>query len=95
MAATTDLLSLMRFTAPSLPGELAEARIIELLAELQRRGEATGQELLEVLEPTMRSARRRAVALPAAGGASGGSVRLGSISICAEWAAGARKPKVG
>jgi hypothetical protein len=59
MAATTDLGSLVRFTAPSLPGELDEPRIIELLAELQRRGEATGQELLEVLEPAKHGAGRR------------------------------------
>jgi starch synthase len=61
MAATTDLRSLVRFTAPSLPGELEEAGIAELLSELQRRGEATARELIEVLEPAQRRARRRAL----------------------------------
>jgi starch synthase len=61
MAATTDLRSLVRFTAPSLPGELEEAGIAELLAELQRRGEATARELIEALEPARRGAGRRAV----------------------------------
>jgi glycosyltransferase involved in cell wall biosynthesis len=61
MVATTDLRSLVRFTAPSLPSELDEAGIIELLAELHRRGKATGRELLEVLEPAKRGAGRRAL----------------------------------
>src|SRR5262249_50237783 len=61
MAATTDLRFLVRFTAPRLPGELDEPRIIELLAELHRRGEATGQALLKVLEPAKRGAGQRAV----------------------------------
>jgi glycosyltransferase involved in cell wall biosynthesis len=61
VAATTDLRSLVRFTAPSLPSELDEAGIIELLAELHRRGKATGRELLEMLEPANRGAGRRAL----------------------------------
>jgi alpha-maltose-1-phosphate synthase len=61
MSATTDLRSLVRFTAPALPGELDEAGITELLAEFHRRGEMTAQELLEVLEPAKRGAGRRAV----------------------------------
>ena len=59
--AMTELRSLLRFTAPSLPSELDEAGITELLDELHRRGEATMQELLEVLEPSRRSAGERAV----------------------------------
>jgi alpha-maltose-1-phosphate synthase len=61
MAATTDLHSLVRFTAPALPGELDEAGIAGLLAELHRRGEATARELLEALEPAKRAAGKRAV----------------------------------
>jgi len=60
-AITADLLSLLRFTAPSLPGELDETRIAELLAELHHRGEATARELVEVLEPTQRVAGERAM----------------------------------
>jgi alpha-maltose-1-phosphate synthase len=60
VTATTELCTLLRFTAPSLPGELDEAGIERLLAELHRRGEATVHELLEVLEPTKRSAGQRA-----------------------------------
>jgi glycosyltransferase involved in cell wall biosynthesis len=59
--ATADLPALLRFTAPALRGELDEAGIARLLAELRRRGEATARELLEVLEPVQRSAGRRAV----------------------------------
>ena len=58
---TTDLTALLRFTAPALPGELNEAGIARLLAELHRRGEATARELLEVLEPAQRGAGQRAV----------------------------------
>ena len=58
---TTDLTALLRFTAPALPGELNEAGIDRLLAELHRRGEATARELLEVLEPAQRGAGQRAV----------------------------------
>jgi alpha-maltose-1-phosphate synthase len=58
-AATTDLSALLRFTAPSLPGELDETEIAELLAELHRRGEAPVNELLQVLEPARRGAGRR------------------------------------
>jgi alpha-maltose-1-phosphate synthase len=61
MATTTDVRSLVRFTAPSLPGELDEPGISELLVELHRRGEVTGQELLEILEPAKRGAGQRAV----------------------------------
>jgi glycosyltransferase involved in cell wall biosynthesis len=61
MSATIDLRSLVRFTAPALPGELNEAEIAELLSELQRRKETTAQELLEVLEPTRLGAGRRAL----------------------------------
>jgi glycosyltransferase involved in cell wall biosynthesis len=61
MPATADLPALLRFTAPALPGELDETGIARLLAELHRRGEATGQELLEVLEPAQRRAGGRAV----------------------------------
>jgi alpha-maltose-1-phosphate synthase len=61
MSITIDLRSLVRFTAPALPGELDEAEITELLAEFHRRGETTAQELLEVLEPARRGAARRAV----------------------------------
>jgi hypothetical protein len=61
VTATTELRSLLRFTAPSLPSELDEAGIAKLLAELHRRGEATVRELLEVLEPTRRGAGQRAV----------------------------------
>jgi alpha-maltose-1-phosphate synthase len=59
-AATTDLSTLLRFTAPSLPGELDETEIARLLAELHRRGEAPVNELLQVLEPARRGAGRRA-----------------------------------
>jgi alpha-maltose-1-phosphate synthase len=59
-AATTDLSTLLRFTAPSLPGELDETEIAGLLAELHRRGEAPVNELLQVLEPARRDAGRRA-----------------------------------
>jgi alpha-maltose-1-phosphate synthase len=61
VTATTELRSLLRFTAPSLPGELDEVGITELIDELHRRGEATAGELLEVLEPTRRGAGQRAV----------------------------------
>jgi starch synthase len=61
LAATTELRSLLRFTAPSLPNELDEAGTSKLLAELHRRGEATVRELLEVLEPARRGAGQRAV----------------------------------
>jgi starch synthase len=61
LAATTELRSLLRFTAPSLPSELDEAGTSKLLAELHRRGEATVRELLEVLEPARRGAGQRAV----------------------------------
>ena len=57
----TELRSLLRFTAPSLPSELDEAGITELLDELHRRAEATAQELVEVLEPGKREAALRAV----------------------------------
>jgi hypothetical protein len=60
-AAATDLHSLVRFTAPALPGELDEAGITELIDELNRRGETTVRELLEVLEPARRGAGQRAV----------------------------------
>jgi starch synthase len=60
-ATIIDIHSLVRFTAPTLPGELDEAGISKLVAELHRRGEATGRELLEVLEPTQRAVGRRAV----------------------------------
>jgi len=60
-AGTADLPTLLRFTAPALPGELDKAGIAGLLAELHRRGEATARELLEVLEPAQRGAGRRAV----------------------------------
>jgi hypothetical protein len=56
-----DVPSLLRFTAPALPGELDEAAIAGLLAELRRRGEATAQELLEALEPAQRRVGMRAV----------------------------------
>jgi alpha-maltose-1-phosphate synthase len=58
-AATTDLSTLLRFTAPSLPGELDETEIASLLAELHRRGDAPVNELLQVLEPARRDAGRR------------------------------------
>ena len=58
-AATTDLSTLLRFTAPSLPGELDETEIASLLAELHRRGDAAVNELLRVLEPARRDAGRR------------------------------------
>jgi alpha-maltose-1-phosphate synthase len=61
MAATTELRTLLRFTAPALPDELEEAGITELLTELHRRGEATAQELVEVLEPAKRGRGLRAV----------------------------------
>jgi hypothetical protein len=61
MAATTDLRSLVRFTAPSLPGDLDEVGIAELLAEPQRRGEATARELIDALKPARRGAGKRAV----------------------------------
>jgi alpha-maltose-1-phosphate synthase len=60
-AATADLHALLRYTAPTLPCELDETGINELLAELHRRGEATAWDLLEVLEPAQRDAGRRAV----------------------------------
>lgn len=60
--ATADLSTLLRFTAPALPGELDETQIAGLLAELHRCGEATARELLvEVLEPAQRSAGARAI----------------------------------
>jgi starch synthase len=58
---TVDIRALLRFTAPALPGELDEAGITRLFAELHRCGEATGQELLGVLEPAQRSAGARAI----------------------------------
>ncbi|MEJ7715988.1 MAG: hypothetical protein WKF40_09950, partial [Thermoleophilaceae bacterium] len=58
--ALADLPTLLRFTAPALPGELDETRIAGLLAELQRRGEATARELLEMLEPAQRERGARA-----------------------------------
>jgi alpha-maltose-1-phosphate synthase len=61
LTATTELHSLLRFTAPSLPNELDEAGTSKLLAELYRRGEATVRELLEVLEPARHGAGQRAV----------------------------------
>ena len=61
LTAMTELRSLLRFTAPSLPSELDEAGTSKLLAELHRRGEATVRELLEVLEPARRGAGQRAV----------------------------------
>jgi alpha-maltose-1-phosphate synthase len=60
-ATTTELRALLRFTAPSLPGELDEPEISELLAQLRRRGDATVEELLRVLEPPRRDAGQRAV----------------------------------
>ncbi len=60
-AATVDLPTLLRFTAPALPSELDEAGIAGLLIQLHRRGEATTQELLELLDPAQRSAGMRAV----------------------------------
>ncbi len=60
-AATVDLPTLLRFTAPALPSELDETGIAGLLAELHGRGEATPRELLEVLEPAQRGVARRAV----------------------------------
>lgn len=60
-AATVDLSTLLRFTAPALPSELDEAGIAGLLTQLHRRGEATIQELLEILEPMKRGAGARAV----------------------------------
>ncbi len=60
-AATVDLSTLLRFTAPALPSELDEAGVAGLLTQLHRRGEATIQELLEILEPMQRSAGARAV----------------------------------
>jgi starch synthase len=60
-AATINLANLLRFTAPALPSELDEGGIAGLLTELHCRGEATIQELLELLEPAQRSAGMRAV----------------------------------
>jgi alpha-maltose-1-phosphate synthase len=60
-AATPPLRTLLRFTAPSLPSELDEAGIAGLLTELHHRGEATAQELLDVLEPAQRRAGKRAL----------------------------------
>jgi len=60
-ATTAELRPLLRFTAPWLPGELDEPRISELLAELRRRGDATVEELLRVLEPPRRDAGKRAL----------------------------------
>jgi hypothetical protein len=62
-AATADLSALLRFTAPSLPDELDETEIAELLAELHRRGEAPVNELLQVLEPARRGAAGQRAAL--------------------------------
>lgn len=59
--AIADLSALLRFTAPALPSDLDETGIKQLLGELHRRGEATGRELVEVLNPTQRDAGRRAV----------------------------------
>jgi hypothetical protein len=58
--APTDLSTLLRFTAPFLPGELDETEIAGLLAELHRRGHAPVNELLQVLEPARCGAGRRA-----------------------------------
>lgn len=60
-ATITDLQALLRYTAPALPGELDEDGIVKLLAELHRRGEATAQNLLEVLKPPQHDAGRRAL----------------------------------
>ena len=61
IGAHGDSKMVLRFTAPALPSELDEAGITGLLTQLHRRGEATAQELLEVLEPAQRSAGARAV----------------------------------
>ena len=58
---TTELRPLLRFTAPSLPRELDEPEISELLAQLRRAGDVTVEELLRVLEPPRRAAGQRAV----------------------------------
>jgi starch synthase len=60
-AASADLPTLLRFTAPALSSDLGETKISGLLAELYRRGEATARELLEVLEPAQRDAGPRAL----------------------------------
>lgn len=60
-AANVDLPTLLRFTAPALPGELDETGIAALQAELHRRNEATGLELLNVLNPTQHGAGKRAL----------------------------------
>jgi glycosyltransferase involved in cell wall biosynthesis len=60
-AAAVNLANLVRFTAPALPSELDEGGIAVFLTQLHNRGEATGQELLEMLEPAQRRAGARAV----------------------------------
>jgi hypothetical protein len=57
-AATVDLPTLLVFTAPALPNQLDATGIARLLSELQRCGEATVEELLQITESS--GAQRRA-----------------------------------
>ena len=60
-APSCDLARLLAFTSPALPGELGQDGIAALLDELRRRGEATAEELLQVLEPAQWGPGRRAL----------------------------------
>jgi starch synthase len=60
-STAADLSTLLRFTAPALPGELDEPAIGGLLAELHRHREATARELLEGLDSSQRRAGQRAI----------------------------------
>ncbi len=61
VAATVDLSTLLLFTAPALPNELDETGIAQLLSELQRCGETTVEQLLQLMEPVKRDRGRRAI----------------------------------
>jgi hypothetical protein len=53
---TDDIVCLLNFTAAALPSPLHKEEILRLIHELRRRGEASAQELLDILEPSSREA---------------------------------------
>jgi starch synthase len=57
----SDVISLLNFTASALPSALHEDDIMRLLSELRQRGEASAEELLNVLDPPVRAAGARAI----------------------------------
>jgi alpha-maltose-1-phosphate synthase len=58
---TDDVVCLLNFTTSALPSELDENDIFRLLDQLRDRGEATAGELLDTLEPRLRSAGARTI----------------------------------